>query len=298
MRLRVMAGVLALVVLPAGCGSKSGAASSTPTFPSEDVVSAVTKDKAIAATLPAAVGSTGTLSVATFAGGPPTGFYGDDDRTLTGVDIDMSQAVANVLGVRIKRQVLGFDAILPGIASGKYQVGTGNFGVTAVREKTTDFVTYLSDGQGFAGRKGGRLTSVTSLRQLCGLKVGTTKGTTFAAALAAAKGTCGARPYAISTFSDPASMFLAAGQGRVDVIMSSVNGLRYAVSRQPGLRFLGVLDHKDVGFALPKGSPLAAPIRAAVIKLMRDGVYARILTKWSIQQSGLPTSQISPPEIT
>jgi polar amino acid transport system substrate-binding protein len=38
--------------------------------------------------------------------------------------------VAKVLGITIQRQDAAFEAILPALGSGKFDLGTGNFGVT------------------------------------------------------------------------------------------------------------------------------------------------------------------------
>lgn len=79
--------------------------------------------------------------------------------------------------------------------------------------------------------------------------------------------------------------------------MSTINGLRYAVKQQEGVRFLNEFARLDVGFAFKKGTPLAPAFQAAVSALKADGTYDRILKKWGIDESAIETSRISPPEI-
>lgn len=268
--------------------------------PTTDVVSSVERDEDASRLLPEKVRASGTLSLASSVGAPPGAFYEEDGRTLAGADIDFADAVARKLGLKLKREVASFEAILPALGSGKYDVGTGNFGVTEERRGTIDFVTYINDGQGFAVRDDSDLKKVTDLTQLCGLTVGTGAGTTFEATLEENRHRCadeGRKPYEVKTYADQAAVWISLQQGRSDVLMSTINGLRYAVTQQEGLRFLNEFKRLDVGFAFRKGTPLAPAFQAAVNALKADGTYDRILKKWGTSESAIRTSQISPPEI-
>ncbi|AGJ54095.1 ABC transporter substrate-binding protein [Streptomyces sp. PAMC 26508] len=264
------------------------------------MVSSVKRDDDAAKLLPEKVRASGTLSLASSVGAPPGAFYEEDGRTLAGADIDFADAVARMLGLRLKREVASFEAILPALGSGKYDLGTANFGVTEERRRTIDFVTYINDGQGFAVRDDSDLKKVTDLTQLCGLTVGTGAGTTFEATLEENRHRCadaGKKPYEVKTYADQAAVWISLRQGRSDVLMSTINGLRYAVAQQEGLRFLNEFKRLDVGFAFKKGTPLAPAFQAAVNALKADGTYDRILKKWGTSESAIRTSQISPPEI-
>ncbi|MEV7382178.1 ABC transporter substrate-binding protein [Streptomyces lydicus] len=303
LRAAALLATTALALTACGSGDPSdgtGPAAATARIPTTDVVSGVTKDPAAAKLLPAGVRARGSLSLASSVGSPPSATYLPDGRTLAGQDIDFADAVGKVLGVRIKREVAGFEAILPALGSGKYDLGTGNFGVTDERRRTIDFVTYVNDGQGFAARKDSPLRKVTSLRQLCGLTVATGAGTTFETTLEENAHLCkeaGKQPYDVKTYAEQGALWISLQQGRSDVVMSTVNGLRYAVKQQPGLRFLNEFKRLDVGFAFKKGTPLAPAVRAAVNRLKKDGTYDRILKKWGTGPSAIATSRISPPEV-
>ncbi|MFG2625779.1 ABC transporter substrate-binding protein [Streptomyces sp. NPDC048473] len=282
---------------PAGAAGTAAAKGKVPTT---DVVSSVHKDEAAAKLLPADVRASGTFTIASSIGNPPGATYLEDGKTVAGTDIDFADAVARKLGLKLKREVASFEAILPALGSGKYDVGTGNFGVTEERRKTIDFVTYINDGQGFAVRDDSKLKKVTDLTQLCGLTVGTGAGTTFEVTLEENRHLCsdaGKKPYEVKTYSDQGAVWSSLQQGRSDVVMSTINGLRYAVDQQEGVRFLNEFKRLDVGFAFKKGTPLAPAFQAAVNGLKADGTYDRILKKWGISASAIKTSQISPPEI-
>ncbi|MEU1315031.1 ABC transporter substrate-binding protein [Streptomyces tibetensis] len=302
----------ALVLLPAlaltacGSGATPGAApagAQASPAPTDDPVAAVRTVDSVAALLPADVRTSGKLRIGSSVGFPPGAYYPNGPgKAPAGQDIDIADAVAKVLGVKLDRQDASFETILPALGSGKYDVGTGNFGVTTQRLKTVDFVTYIDDGQGFAVKKGSTAVrkKVTDLTQLCGLTIGTGAGTTFESTLAAQKDICakaGKRPYEVKVYSENGATLTALQQGRIDVIMSTINGLRYQAA-QPAAQttFLGEYHRLDVGFAFEKGSPLTKAFRAAVDELIKDGTYARILKKWGTSASAIDASRINPPE--
>jgi polar amino acid transport system substrate-binding protein len=295
----------ALALTACGSGGSSGSGGSDAqavakagSIPTTDVVSAIRTYEPAAELLPSGVHSL-TVGVAV-SGQLPGTSYLDDGKTLVGQDIDFSNAVAKVLGIKLKAEPASFEAILPALGSGKYDFGASNFGVTDERRKTIDFVTYVNDGQGFAARKDSKLTKVTDLSQLCGLNVATGAGTTFEATLEENKHVCtdaGKKAYGVQTYSESGALWSSLQQGRSDVVMSTINGLRYAVAQQPGLKFLNEYHRLDVGFAFKKGTPLARAFQAAVNRLIADGTYEKILKKWGTTGSAITTSRISPPEL-
>ncbi|MFD8004849.1 ABC transporter substrate-binding protein [Streptomyces mirabilis] len=279
-------------------GTAANAAAKADEIPTTDVVSAIPKDEAAAKLLPSGVTS---LTVAVAVGGTPPGTtYLDDGKTLTGQDVDFADAVAKVLGIELKTQQAGFEAILPALDSGKYDFGASNFGVTDERRKTIDFVTYINDGQGFATRSDSKLAKITDLKQLCGLNVATGAGTTFEATLEENKKVCtdaGKKAYKVQTYSEQGAIWSSLQQGRSDLVMSTINGLRYAVAHQQGVKFLNEYHRLDVGFAFKKDTKLAPAFQAAVNKLIANGTYEKILKKWGTTGSAIEKSQISPPEL-
>jgi polar amino acid transport system substrate-binding protein len=279
-------------------GTAANAAAKADKIPTTDVVSDIPKDEAAAKLLPPGV--TG-LTVAVAVGGTPPGTtYLDDGKTLTGQDVDFADAVAKVLGIELKTEQAGFEAILPALDSGKYDFGASNFGVTDERRKTIDFVTYINDGQGFATRSDSKLAKITDLKQLCGLNVATGAGTTFEATLEENKKVCtdaGKKAYKVQTYSEQGAIWSSLQQGRSDLVMSTINGLRYAVAHQQGVKFLNEYHRLDVGFAFKKDTKLAPAFQSAVNKLIADGTYDKILKKWGTTGSAIAKSEISPPEL-
>ncbi|KFF97879.1 ABC transporter substrate-binding protein [Streptomyces europaeiscabiei] len=298
---QALATVILLPLFLAACGSGTESIpedSRAADLGREDVVSAVHEESAISAELPATLRQSGVLRIGSGIGVPPVAFSPEDGGPPRGVDIDVSEAVARVLGLKVERKHVSGASLITGLNAGRYELGTANLAVTEERKQALDFVLYITDGSGFAVRDDSELRKVDDLDQLCGLRVGTGTGTTFEADLQAASKQCAAddkKSIAISTYPDAAAHFLALRQGRVDVLMTTSSVLRYAATQQPGLRYLNEIERKNIGLAVKKGSPLAEPLRDALNQLIEDGTYAKILKKWQLAPAAIEKAVVNPP---
>ncbi|WP_441250274.1 ABC transporter substrate-binding protein [Kitasatospora sp. McL0602] len=299
--LLVSTALLPALAVVAACSAPPAGLTTAAATASQDVVSGEQKVEEVAALLPPEVRQAGVLRLGAALGTPPSSFYPDPaTKKAAGLDVDLADAVGRVLGVTVQREEASFETILPALGSGKFDLGTGNFGVTAARLRTIDFVTYIDDGQGFAVRADNPLKAVTELTQLCGLTIGTGVGTTFESTLNAKKGVCaaaGRKPYEVKAFADTGAVLTGLQQGRIDAVMSTINGLRYqAAQPAANTKFVGEYHRLDVGFAFRKGSPLTPAFQAAVNQLIKDGTYGRILRKWGTEGSAVTESRTNPPE--
>jgi polar amino acid transport system substrate-binding protein len=287
---------------PAASGSASTASTAASTaIPTEDVVSAIQADPALTAELPAAVRSSGSLILGTTraVGTSSLPHSGQDASGRTvGLDVDLRDAVAKVLGITWDVQYGSFATVIPGVQNGKYDVGQDNFGATKAREQVVDFATYLNDGQSFLGAESIKTDSVTSLTGLCGYNVATSPGSTFQQILTQGASACakaGKSPYRVQYFSDTAPIFLGLANGKEDIYFGPTLSLKYEALHLPNTKYLGQISTTPVGFVTAKGSPVAKALSDAVNKLIADGDYARILAKWGVTGSGVTSSVVNPP---
>ena len=103
----------------------------------------------IANEVPSKIRSKGTLTVASDATYAPMEFIASNGKTVVGVDADLAKDLGTVLGLNFKVVNATFATIIPGIKSGKYDVGMSSFTDTKARQKVVDFVTYFSAGTSF-----------------------------------------------------------------------------------------------------------------------------------------------------
>ena len=278
----------------------AGASASADAIPTQDVVSGVAEDKKLHDRLPAAIRSSGVLTLGTTEatgseGLPHSG--SDTSGTQIGLDVDLRNEVAKLLGVRLKVSYGTFETIVPGTQSGKYDVGQDNFAVTSQRLPVVDFATYLKDGQGFVAASSSPLTKVTKLTDICGHTVSTTSGSSFQQILQQGASQCakaGLKPYTTKYYPDQSSIVLGLQNGKTDLYFGPTLGDKYLVAHQPNLKFLGEVSSSDVGFVTAKGSPLAHVLVDAVNELIQDGTYTKTFDKWGIAGSGIAKSVFNP----
>ncbi|MDD1063368.1 transporter substrate-binding domain-containing protein [Streptomyces cocklensis] len=316
-RIPYLAAATAGLVLLAACGSSSDdSAPGTPksskdaaasgaqaadsaAIPTQDVVSAIAADPALRAELPAKARDSGKLILGTTRTpgtvGLPHG--GEQNGTQIGLDVDLRNAVAKVLGIEWDVQYGTFPTVIPGVQNGRYDVGQDNFGATKEREKVVDFATYLNDGQAFLGSKDTPVDTVKQLTDLCGLTIATAPGSTFQQILTDGAGKCaaiGKKPYKVQYFADNATILLGLQSGKVDVSFGPTLGVKYEAAHLPGTKYLGEVSTTPVGFVTAKDSPVAKALSDAVNKLIATGDYAKIFAKWNLPGSGLTASQLNP----
>lgn len=305
-RISAALAALAASALLAACGSSAAPSSgpgapSTDTYPTQDVVSSIAADPALKAELPAAAQSSGTLRLGTTltpgtSGLPHVGQT--PDGTTIGLDVDLRNAVAKVLGVNWQIENGTFATIIPGVQNGKFDVGQDNFGVTKARQQVVDFSTYLNDGQAFLASNTVTIDAVKNLTDLCGLSIATTPGSTFQQILESSASKCaaaGKQPYTVQYFADTGPIFLGLTNGKVQIFFGPTLSLKYDATHVPNTKFLSEVSTTPVGFVTAKGSPLSKPLSDAVNKLISTGDYAKIFAKWGIAGSGIPASQVNPP---
>lgn len=134
-------------------------------------------DPAAIALLPASVKSAGTLTVAADASYAPDEFLAGDGKTVIGMDADLAKALGTELGLKVTVSNVSFDAIIPALQDGRYDLGMSSFTDTADREGSVNFVTYFSAGTSFyVAANGG--PDIETLSDLCGHTVAVEAGTT------------------------------------------------------------------------------------------------------------------------
>ncbi len=311
----ICASILVAGVALSGCGSSStpaAAASSSPAAAGSSSAAPASgssaggtatggasggTDAAAAALVPAAVKQAGVLKVATGSGYPPFEFYGSDNKTLTGVDPELMQALGTVLGLKVTLTDLKFDAIIPGLQSKRYDSAAAAMSITPVRNKVVDFVSYFQGGTSLIVKKGN--PAKLDLDNLCGHKVAVEKGTIYADEylpdFTKACTTAGKPAISVDVYPDQPQATLALSSGRAEASMSDYGPLAYIAQQAKGQFDVLQENYKPspYGIALPKGSALAPAVEAGLKKLIADGTYKKILEKWQVQAGAISEPAIS-----
>ena len=80
-----------------------------------------------------------TLTMATNAAFPPYEYYDDETGEVTGIDVEIAQAICDKLGYELEVVDTDFDSIVPGVVSGKYSFGMAGMTVNEERLQSVNF---------------------------------------------------------------------------------------------------------------------------------------------------------------
>ena len=271
--------------------ASSGSASFSPT--------SVSKDDALAAQVPDAIKSKGTLIIGsdtTYA--PAESLGGSDGQTPVGYDVDLAEAIATTLGLKGVIQTAPFANILPSLGP-KYDLGISSFYITKERSKAVNFVSYFQSGTQWAVQKGNPKN--ISLEDLCGKSVGVQTGTfqenpdiSGRNAKCKADGKAPINVVSLQNQTDVTTRLVAGG---VDAMAAGSVVVSYAISQTNGqLQDLGTMyGASPVGIAVPKDDvPLADLVAKAVNKLISEGSYRKILDQWGNGAGAIQEAQVNP----
>ncbi|RBP99869.1 ABC transporter substrate-binding protein [Bifidobacterium xylocopae] len=278
----------------AGVG-KSGTSSGSHPAPYD--VSGIRKDGRIAGMVPQSVAGDGKFTVAMQTSYAPSEFMDEDGKTPIGYDVDLSKALARVMGLEPDIVSASFDSIIPAIGS-KYDAGISSHTITKEREQAVDFVSSFKAGTAFAVQKGN--PKHLKAGDLCGSKVGVQTGTMEeqgADKLGKACVAGGGKPIEVQSYKRQTDAATALMTGKVDAFYADSQVTGYAIKQTRGkMERLG--EDSDIvlqGIALKKGDgQMVQATQQAMQKLIDDGTYGKIMDHWGVKSGAVDKAEVNP----
>ena len=292
-------GALALTACTnASQNAAPGAASPSGSANASFDPSTIQKDDALAAMVPAAIKSKGTLTVGSDTSYAPAEFLGTDGQTPVGYDVDIAKAIGATLGLKVQVQTAEFTGILPALGP-KYDLGISSFTINPERLGAVNMVSYFNAGTAWAVQKGN--PKKFSLDDVCGKSVGVQTGTVQEDPdLAGRNKKCaadGKQPINIVTLKNQTDITTRLVNGSIDAMAADSPIIGYAVTQTNGqVEKLGdVYDSAPQGIAVAKSDTAWADvIQKTVTKLMENGSYKKILQGWGNADGAITKSEINP----
>jgi polar amino acid transport system substrate-binding protein len=286
---------------PSDSGSGSSGAGNSAIPNTSSIVGGVSKNAALAASLPASIKGKGTLTVGSNVQSPPNNFYGSDGKTPVGFEVDLITAVAGKLGMKVKYQDMGFDSLITSLASGRIDTTIAGMNDTKEREQKIDFVDYFSSGITIMVRKGNP-QHIDNSMGLCGKKIAVVTGTTQEDFAKQQSTTCRS--------SDKSALQLTATDsdsqnqtqlrtGRVDAILNDLPTAVYISRTAGGGKYFQVVPQAPIngapyGIGVAKtNKALATAMQQALQELIDDGTYRKILSAWRVTSGALSKATIN-----
>ncbi|MBO1269202.1 ABC transporter substrate-binding protein [Arthrobacter cavernae] len=247
--------------------------------------------------LPQDIQSAGTIKVASNVEYPPFESIDKDGKTIVGIDRELADAVEKQLGVTLAFDNIAFDAIIPGLASGRYSMGMSAMSDTKERQKQVSFLDYFKAGAGIMTTKA-NADKLKSLDDLCGTKVGIVKGTTEDADATAQSGKCeaaGKAPLAVTIYAGQNQAVLALQSERVDAfLVDSTSGSVVAAESNGELAMGKAYEEGYFGIVFPKESTqLMTAVQKAMEQIKADGSYEAILAKYKMDDHAVDTFTVN-----
>ncbi len=287
--LAAVVAALAATALIGGCGGSETTTSNTP-------APTASKEEALAAKVPDTIKSDGKITVGTDASYAPNEFLDTDGKTVIGFDVDLFNAVAGKLGLKAQYTPAPFGAIIPGVLSGKYEIGVSSFTVNADRMKQVNMVSYFNAGTQWAAKKGN--PDGIDPTNACGKKIAVQKGTVQADEdLPVKQKKCAGNAIKIDQYQGQDQATAAVVTGKDQAMLADSPIVAYAVKQTSGqLDTVGdIYDAAPYGYVIKKEqTALAQAVADAVKALMADGTYKTILQKWGVEQGAIDNPAVNP----
>lgn len=236
--------------------------------------------------LPAEVQKVGVLKVVTSASSPPYTMYAEDNKTITGGDIDLALAIGQVLGLKVEFTAMAFPGIIPAIMSGRFDMSISSMGDTPAREQQINFVNYSVEGNAIVVKEGNP-KNIQTLEDLDGRPVAVLRGSVMQG-LVEQRNQKNTKKIDIQVYPNQNEANLAVRSGRADATLSMAGTSNYYVkhNQDTGLtvitKTLYGAGYNAIGIA--KGNPaLLLCVEQAMHRVMASGAYEQILTKWGLE---------------
>ncbi len=257
-------------------------------------------DPKLHAMLPEKIRTSGVLKLATDAHYPPCESFAEDNKTMIGWEPDFWNALGQVMGVKVEAESVAFAGLIPGVASGRYDIAMECIADNPERQKQVMFVDVI-----YARTAAYTVESNTTITSdplsFCGLKTATQQGTNFIESVEKIL-----TPYCEkngkpkvenSIFPSVDATLLALYAGRVDFVLNnamSVNELKKKAPKPIRVIEVSLLPKRFVGIVINKDNrQLAEALLEGTKALHASGAYDQIIAKWDLHLLKLPEPGIN-----
>jgi polar amino acid transport system substrate-binding protein len=246
-----------------------------------------------AAELPDRIKKAGKIVAATQPNYPPITYKDPASNQLMGFDIDLGEAIARELGVKIEWQETAFAQMISSLQTGRVDIAMAGMSDLPARREVVDFIDYMKTGPQFFTTTA-NAASLKTIDDLCGKKVGASRSTNWPAqmeelskSVCAGKGKPGMVVVGTEGSVDARTQLKS---GRLDAAVQGNETLPYFQKQEPNTLVLIGTPFSDSLSGIPvlkTESQLRDAIKEALDRLVAKGVYDQILAKYGLQVAKL-----------
>jgi ABC-type amino acid transport/signal transduction systems, periplasmic component/domain len=214
---------------------------------------------------------------------PPLQFI-DGSGEAVGWEYDAMAEIAKRLNATLDYENISWDAMIPAVSEGQYDMGMTGITIREDRAEIVDFSDAYMRSEMVMLVRGdeSRFTDAASFAADADLLLAAQPGTTpFYVGVYDVLDGDEANPR-VKLFETFGACVQALRAGDVDLVLTDgTAGNGYVAASEGALKIVGEkLGTEDFGFIFPKGSDLVAPINAAIASMKEDGTIEALNTKW------------------
>lgn len=283
------------VALISACANPGGEGEQAKLEGSKAIVESVQKDESVAKMLPTEMRDRGQFVVSINANIEPVKFI-DENGEISGVSPDLLRAAGRVLGVEAVMQEGTFDAMIPGLQAKRFDV-IASIADFVERQTYVDFIDYMRNGTAIIANTKVAKDTVT-VDDLCGLSIGYARGSSQQGSLENAAKKCveaGKPALQINGYADSGAGLLAVKSGQADGYWGDLPQVVYNVNKHPDLyKKIYESNTSVLGIGINKeNTQFRDSLRAALLKLVEDGTYMKIMEHWGQEKAALPEMDVN-----
>jgi len=220
--------------------------------------------------------STETLVMATSADFPPYEYV--DGKDCVGIDIEIAQAIADKLGMKLDINNVEFSSVVAGVATGKYNMGMSGITVTDERKLSVDFSdSYTTAVQAVVVKEDSGYNSIDDVVKKEGFMIGVQLSTTGDMYVTDDYG-----EEHVTQYKTGADAIQALATDKIDAVVIDIEPAKAYVAANDGLKVLDTAYvEEEYAIALNKdNTELNEKINNALNELIEDGTVQKIIDSY------------------
>lgn len=233
----------------------------------------------------------GYIIVATSPDWPPFQFIDPETKNIVGYEVDLMNAIAEKLGIRVEWKPMSFDAIIAAVKTGEVDLGVSGFSITPERLEEVLFTIYhdVTEVQLIMTESRAKELGITRLDSIediakYNLVVGTGSGTTQLDELLDLVKRGVVKREQVKEYKDFGAALEDLKAGRIDAVYAETPVTTWWISTEP-VKLVVVYGRAywPVAFVASKDSvDLVRKIDGVLAEMIANGELHQIKIKWNV----------------